>query len=270
MFHTIDFQSIGGGLRSNEDICGAGEGFAFVIDGATSLSSNQDPSNGYFFVQEVAQSLEKFLPDLSLSLAKCLEKSLENLNQQRCEGASASILLLREVAEGKVEIFSLGDCALLEKQGDKILEFFDDSVSKLDQKVIDRMVSLGKQQGLPPKALRNEEEIQEMLLTHRGLKNTPDGYWIFDPSGVGIPHGRHEIHSVRPETEFLLMSDGFHIAFDFGLFSGKEEAFKQAKKEGLSSLITALRQAEEGDCDYVKVPRLKQSDDCTVLYGKIL
>lgn len=269
MFHTVKSYSQQGGVRSNEDIFGSGAGFAFVIDGATSLSSPQDPSNGYFFVKEVAASLEKLLPDLSQSLQDCLRKAIKNTDNSSCEGASASVVLLRQKNQDSIEFLSLGDCVLLEKQGDIILKFFDDSVSKLDNRVIDKMVSLAKEKNVSPKEVREEEVIKEMLLAHRQLKNTPEGYWILDQSGVGIDQARLGSRAVVSGTEFLLMSDGFHIAFDFGLFSTPEEAFARCQGETLETLVALLREQEVADGQYIGIPRLKQSDDATVLFARL-
>lgn len=269
MFHCLDSHCAPGSSRPNEDAWGAGEGFAFVLDGATDLTGD-GAGAARLFCQGVARQLMELLPQRGRSLRQCLaQAAAETAAAGGCAGASASALLVRALPqETGVEILSLGDCTLVFEDAAGTQVLWDDCVARLDGAVVARMEDLSREGGISVAAAREHPEIGALLRANRALRNTPEGYWILDPSLAGVAHAQSHTCTLAPGGRLLLMTDGFFAALEMGLFPDAAALLAGCTQRGLDGVAQDLRHAQQQDRTLARHPRLKIADDATaVLLG---
>lgn len=121
------------------------------------------------------------------------------------ESPSCTITCLR-AQNGRLEYYVLGDSLLLIETPDRVLRFCDPAVEKLDALVIRRMQQLSMEKMEP--FLEMRPYVSELLLKHRRMKNTPEGYWICDLSAEGLPHALQGSLPLDQVRRTALMSDG--------------------------------------------------------------
>lgn len=266
MFHCLDSHCSPGSSRPNEDAWGAGEGFAFVLDGATGLEGDGADA-ARTFAQGVAGQLMALLPRRELTLTQCLtQAAAQTAETGGCEGASASVLLVRAPLQGDaVEILSLGDCTLVLGTDREAQMLRDDRVPRLDQTVVEGMVRLAQQEGITVAQARQHPEIEGLLKANRARRNTPQGYWILDPTLTGIAHAQCRIWKPPQDGRLLLMTDGFAAALELAPYPDPAALLADCVQLGLDRVAQDLRRVQGQDADLSRVPRLKQGDDATAV-----
>lgn len=269
------------GSMVNEDICCLKDSYAWVIDGSSGLTSakiTDAESDARWFVLEWDKYLkENILEDKSIH--EILENGISEIRNKyfcfdrakeaaKIEHPSASIIILRQ-RNMELEYFVLGDCTLLyEKSDGEMIRVWDDTVSKLDSKAINKMYSIHKEQNIPMVSAR--EHVKDMLQAHRNMKNTDTGYWILGMDESAVGHGMYNKLNMKNVDKVCMFSDGFaqyydalHLADDYRGFLDK------VSKCDLEKLYEELWQAQEEDRDCSRFPRLKIRDDVSIVYFEI-
>jgi hypothetical protein len=112
--------------------------------------------------------------------------------------------------------------------------------------------------------------VTDLLSAHRNQKNRPGGYWIFDPSGVGVPHARRASWPLETVSSVSALTDGFfQLVSPFGVLPDLASLHQALRTQGLAELSAALFAAQERDPSCDRFPRFKKRDDCTALWGTI-
>ena len=65
----------------------------------------------------------------------------------------------------------------------------EENLVKLDKYAIQCQVQMAKINGISVREAR--PLINDVLIVNRDKLNTPGGYWILEPQGVGIPYGEY-------------------------------------------------------------------------------
>lgn len=275
--------------RAGKDVCedaiGWGSHYLFALDGASGLTGAHLMDAGTdaaWFACGIRDGLcraldsgdrrstAEILHQLTAELRRDYEARAAELGTEvPPDSPSAGIALFRELDDGMVEFFGLGDCvgALRTRDG-RTLWSCDAALPALDGGVIAHMAQLHRDHGCT--VLEAREQCGDLLLRNRELRNTPEGYWILDPSGDGIPHAR-VLRWRREEVESLsAFSDGFaQLALPFHLYPDWGQLHCRMTQAPLRSLLEELYAAQEADPDGNRFPRLKFRDDACALWAQV-
>ncbi len=275
--------------RAGKDICedaiGWGSHYLFAMDGASGLTGTHlmdAGSDAAWFASGIRDGLCRVLDggdrrstaEILLQLTAELRRDYEDRaaelgTEVPPDSPSAGIALFRELEDGTVEFFGLGDCVgALRTWDGRTLWSCDDALPALDGGVIARMAQLHQDQGCT--VLEARRQCDALLLRNRQLRNTRGGYWILDPSGDGIPHAR-VLRWRREEVESLsAFSDGFaQLSAPFRIYPDYGKIHDQMPQTSLQALLEQVYTAQEADPDGNCFPRLKFRDDACALWAQV-
>lgn len=289
--HLINIQAISNpsGIDKNkycnEDAIGYGEQFLFVLDGATGLTSDlpvmASDSDAAWFARETAQWLEThLLSSFERSISELLQQGMREL-LSRWKGElqqlpSAGIAVFRLCKNYKnqdhayLEYFGLGDClASIERTDGSFYIWKEQALESLDAEAIRQ--ALCYREKYHCSMYESLIAIQDVLRRHRDLRNQPDGYWILDPSGIGISHARYAKIPVQQCRSLFLCTDGFAQLIGFGVASDLPELHQKIAQgeETIQSLSKQLFALQSEDCELLRLPRFKLRDDTSAIFAEI-
>lgn len=253
-------------------MCWMHDGCFALLDGATDLGPVSE-FNAHWFASNLVKALSVTMPNHSISLQDCLNQALETVRALAPEGfnqASASVILAR--TDGKtLHYLSLGDCTGVLRYKDGTVQIIkDESVPQLDGIVVSMAEKVAAKEGISLAAALKSPLCQEQLLLHRNLKNTPQGYYTCDPSGVGVPHAILMQLPLHDLDAILLMSDGYaDCVINFHLFPTFGALMTAIEESSIYAVLEQLYQAQDGDVSQDQYPRLKHSDDATAIFSKL-
>ncbi|MBK5241699.1 hypothetical protein [Clostridium sp.] len=275
-FSIHDSISIAGN-KTNEDIVYATDNYGWVIDGATGLNNKNftgSLSDAYWFVNEWNNYLKENISDNSTGIKEIIIKGIECISNKfyhivklkhidRTDLPSASIVVIR-INNKKVEYFLLGDCTLIvQNNNGKSLSIKQNLLDILDGKVKTEMAKLMVDKGM--KYIEARQEINSLLVKHRLLKNTPNGYWTLEFDKNAVENSLCGCFDFVECKKILLMSDGFSVIFDNYNYVDKNNIISIVEKQGLEQIYNVIRFIEEEDADILKFPRFKKSDDASAI-----
>lgn len=218
-----------------EDRMGWGENYLFVIDGTSSLTGSHitfAESDSAWLAEILGQKLHQLLPQKALSLPEILKRATVELSDHAVEALEETRL------------------------------------PALDREALGQMARLCQETGCTMAEAR--ERCNDVLIRNRDLRNHPEGYWIFDPSGAGIPYARQKSWPAPQVRSVSLMSDGFtQLVEPFGLAGDLPDLFHKMKEQGLADLAATLFSRQEADPDCLHHPRFKLRDDTTALWATV-
>lgn len=269
------------GSNKNEDRIGYGKDFIFVIDGATGLRGVNimgERSDAEWFSRRLAEELQIYLQDDRLSIQEILYQSLERIRKEyflslQCHPGltpdypSAGIVIFRE-RNGYLESFRLGDCVgVIRYKSGKIALMKEENLVKLDKYAIQCQVNIARMNGITVREAR--PLINDVLIKNRDKLNTPGGYWILEPNGVGIPYGEHRKFDLNKVESISCMSDGYFAALEtYKLMKNYTEFQDILINGGCANVVRKMFTIQENDMDYNKYPRFKFRDDASAVIAK--
>ena len=273
----MDIVSVAG-REWNEDFAYSNKNFSFVIDGATSITNQKfsnEETDAKWFSNNFGEYLKKHLNDKTLSIAEIVKKGIKYINKKYkllagdtkvLDMPSACISIVRK-NQDKMEYFMLGDCGLLFKHKNKIKEYVDTTLIKLDKINIKKMIKISKEKHIT--VLEARKLINDDVLKIRLLKNTAKGYWTLCDSTEACDHAKVGEIKCQPNDEFLLFSDGFSQVWNVLHIFNKKQVFKYLENHTLSNLVNLLHSKQNEDAGCNKFPRMKTHDDTSAVYFKI-
>jgi Protein phosphatase 2C len=259
----------------NDDCWGSASAAVWILDGATALSQERlfpaAPSDAQWFVNAVDSELRN--SDWSKATGHLLQSVMRRVRRRfhleavgRIEQASlwplASFALIR-IYGGRIEFANLGDCHILWRSPDgrTVKSFGSSRVTELDGNVIKEIERLHREGYKSQALVRNA--LLPMIEAHRKLKNTPEGYWILDVSGKGIPHLQTTALEAADVETVLLCTDGYYRWVDTYHKRTDQSLLSDSVNNGISPMIRELREIERTDEQCLKFPRMKPLDDAT-------
>jgi hypothetical protein len=222
-----------GDIKTCEDGLVVTEGYACVVDGATSVSGRRwtrdSVTGGQWAMKVLQKGVKQLRHDLSArqiidDLTKCIhdayrvEEVLEIMKKSPEERASASLILYSEHLQ---QIISVGDCqaAFLDKNG-KIFRWIQSTKYNDDVMSQARCMYLETElaRGVPLETLRESPDcgrnfIQPLLKGQRLFQNNPNApdlyqYWVLD--GFYVAEKGICVYDVpRRAKQVILASDGY-------------------------------------------------------------
>lgn len=273
----MDIVSVAG-REWSEDFAYSNKNFSFVIDGATSITNQKfsnEETDAKWFSNNFGEYLKKHLNDKTLSIAEIVKKGIKYINKKYkllagdtkvLDMPSACISIVRK-NQDKMEYFMLGDCGLLFKHKNKVKEYVDTTLIKLDKINIKKMIKTSKEKHIT--VLEARKLINDDVLKIRLLKNTAKGYWTLCDSTEACDNAMVGEIKYQPNDEFLLFSDGFSQVWNVLHIFNKKQVFKYLENHTLSNLVNLLHSKQNEDAGCNKFPRMKAHDDTSAVYFKI-
>ena len=272
------------GSNKNEDSIGYGKDFIFVIDGATGLRGVNIMgmrSDAEWFSKRLAEQLQKYLNFDSLSIQEILYRSLDLIRDEymsvlmrhpnypniQPDYPSAGIVIFRE-RNGYLESYRLGDCVgVVRYKSGKIALMKEENLVKLDKYAIDCQVQMARMNGISVREAR--PLINDVLIRNRDKLNTPGGYWILEPQGVGIPYGEYKRFDLDKVESISCMSDGYFAALEtYKMMKNYTEFQDILVNGGCAKVVKEMFTIQEYDLDFNKYPRFKFRDDASAVVAK--
>ena len=180
------------------------------------------------------------------------------------ERPSASIVIIRDLNK-MIEVYSLGDCSIIIENTSGDIEYIhDNSVTNLDDTIINKMIKVRDEHNLSLNELRSI--LLKDLYDNRLRKNTSKGYWILELDKLAIKHGIHKMYPEENVKHVAIFSDGFaEYVSSVHLAGSWNEFMETLKSNELSYMLKNLRKLQEDDSECIKYPRLKVMDDASLL-----
>lgn len=267
------------GNRCKEDRIGFGENYAYVMDGATGLTTGliqQYLSDTVWFVEHATNYLNKALENnvtidsgylfrnLSNDLHSNLRAYIDSEDYLEEQLPSAAIILLRKIDETLV-IESYGDCtAVVEYTNGRYEIIHDGRATELDRGIINHMQALVRQDGITMREAK--KMVHPLLLNNRQLKNKKSGYTAMDITTDYIDKGLKRVLNYQDIQSVWLFSDGVDSYYtDLDLATDAVDMVKRMKETSVHQVIDQLRIREEADELCEKYPRMKPKDDASII-----
>lgn len=265
----------------NEDAFAFGDNFAVVIDGATGLNKihlSAGTTDAGWMARHLATLLKERLHNtwdpietILKDCAAAIQSELDHMgyDSYRQSYPSACVSVLRVNAHA-LECFYLGDCPilLLPASDRSIKILWDNAVPERDKKVVEWICRESARRGISVSAA--SRYAADRLRKNRQEMNTPDSYWIFEPTGAGIPHIKRFTCSPKEYSAAILMSDGFFDSINlFQIAACSPDLFASFGAGSAEEIYRKMRQIQMNDEEFDQFPRLKKADDATAIYVEI-
>ena len=249
----------------NEDRFIIGNKFFMVIDGATPLIKHKDFNSACWLVDFIKKNINKYDGDIEKRLYELSKEGYSKLpiEDKSSDYIPSASLCYVEYDDEFFHIGVLGDCEVTCITKDNVsLRYFNDDLSKLDDKSINELKNIAKVKNIHTSLAR--PYIKDTLIKHRKMINQKGGYKAFTLSPD--PYIKPDVYSIKKSDvkELYLYSDGFSQAFEFlNIYNNHAEMFAQSLD--IEEEINKIKIASFNDpyCD--KYPRLKKIDDITII-----
>lgn len=253
------------GLPPNEDVLGCEGSLAWVIDGATSTSSERctnRESDGLWLV-EVVEEVFREEGRTNSSPTEVIRAAIEEARvRAEAEWAltptvppSAAVGVVRAIGE-VLHYAVLADVSLIHRATGETEELTDERPDDLNVEAKSQLMSLlGRGEDFASAI----SSTRALLLEHRRLRmNVAGGYWVLALEAEAAKHAlTGRVDSRHP---IILASDGFTRGRRlFGLWTDWHAAF-----DGSTSLLemaSSVRASEAADSQCVRYPRWSVHDD---------
>lgn len=269
--------------KVNEDTYGWAEDCAWVLDGSTGLNgkclvSGEDGSDAQWYSQAFTRFLEANLPGSAKPLPELFSQGVKTVWAEFCrlaggpvkrEDVPCAVGCAARIREGYLEYITVGDCCLLVRYKDgRVEEYLDDTLCSLDQNTLRLGMEIAKRENIPLLSCRSKmlPELRRVRMT----MNTPQGYISLaddEQSVLAAKTGKIPLSEIR---DICMVSDGFSEYYGmFCLAESLEEFMDLVEKRDPEELFHRLLSAQKADPEGAHYPRMKLSDDATVLYCKL-
>lgn len=256
--------------KLNEDNYLIGKDYIVVMDGATDLTNNPK-YNANWFVLELEKTLKIEL-DKKYDLKDTLRNSVNEVKKKvedTFNEVSCSIIIVREIND-KIEYLSLGDCTGVIQFINETKVLYNTSLEKLDNLSLEVLKEQSIKNNTTVLEAKNTIEVKNIILKHRNLKNTKEGYYTCDLSNVGVDNADYYIFNKNEIKNILLMSDGFDdVVSRYKVYKDYDELIKVIYDNSIEYVKEVLYKIQEEDKDLNKYVRFKKSDDITCVLTKI-
>jgi hypothetical protein len=268
MSETTDHTSVRAatlaGASNNQDRYVVGDGFAAVLDGATSVAGDRSHDPGWY-AEQLAQAISETMPrrgPIADAVADAIRR-VRDVHGLTPSTSPTSTVAIARWSDDVVETYALGDSYVVVVRADGTESVHTD----------DRLEAVGA----PERAAYRTRLAagHGYDVGHRGLllalqaeqaqhRNQPGGYWIAGAEPEAGHHGITTTDTRSGITALLLASDGvdperYPQAVDWrGLAD-------DAHRYGEARVLQDIHDAEAVDLDGRRWPRSKPHDDKTLV-----
>lgn len=257
---TVRAATLAGGEK-NQDRYASGEGWAFVLDGASSFATEQPEHDGGWYAERLKIALVDELtahPDDATTdiVAKAIEVAASaHENPVSCP---TSTIAMARWGIGNVEVYVLGDSSAVLIGGDGEREVTDSRLGAIAPGTRAEYRSrLASGHGFD----ENHRQILERLQAQQAQsRNRDDGYWVAGADPDAASHGQMIQRPLATIEAVVLATDGAAAALKYGLV----ESWTALVGADPHQLLSATHSTEKSDPLGTHWPRSKVHDDKTV------
>lgn len=265
--------------KQNDDLCGVAGARAWVIDGATDLHDTPislDASDASWLARYVNTRLHEqggnnfsdVFRQISADAAQAFGAIANGKPHEAWASPTASVLMIKEAAAGRIYGADLGDCRCFALDADGVGHAAGSKSNATDDEQA-RARDATKRAGAA--ALLRDADTVTMLRSVRARHNLPGGdYWVFGLQPDCADHARHWQLELKQPAHLLLCTDGFSALVDRYAAYDAAGLVRAALDKGLQELGRELRAIETADAAGALHPRFKPSDDATAILLRIV
>lgn len=289
MLKQIESGSYSSGNHPSEDVCGYVADdtsvHAWVIDGATGISPSlmltPNHSDAEWYALRINWHLHRSIVcngtthDSNALLASAIDAANADcraLIKDRAADAhllpSASVILAkvqRHSVGHLVSFAKLGDCCGVLRTGAASAHIVESTLGPSFDLEFDALAArLAQTPGDNERRSAVLTDISGRLLVRRKMMNQPGGYAIAAPNWDPSTLAFESFHSIEPPS-LMLLSDGAARLIDKYRACTLEDALDEVFRIGVAGLVSKVREIERDDPACQAWPRLKASDDATIV-----
>lgn len=260
--------------RPNEDVYLCLDDLIVVADGATappSLGSGCIHGPRWYARQLVAKAAVAHTGNLELALTAVLGEAIRDTtaaHTDTCDVAhpgtpSATVVMLRSRPQS-LQWLVLGDTTLaLEEIGGDVQVVSDRRLGNSSKAERFAVLTGDSTDG------HHAERVAALSNAQRRFRNVEGGFWIAaaDPDAAHHAYTGEQLLPAGASWRASLMSDGASVAVDTYELTDWRGTLDALAKTGPSDFLATIRAVEKADLELVDFPRMKVSDDATVVYA---
>ena len=258
--------------RLNEDAYACVDDFAIVADGATApatLGSGCIHNPRWYARRLVASAVSAHVEDPETPLADVLSQAIWSTTQAHADSCdtghpgtpSATVVMLRPNRDS-LQWLVLGDATfVLELDGD-LRVMTDQRLGRTSKREREAVLTAGDADGL------RADRIAKLSQAQRAFRNVAGGFWVAAADPAAAYESLLGERSIGKRTTWraALLTDGASAAVDTYSLTDWGGALDVMAKTGPSDFLRSIRAVEASDPDALVHPRIKPSDDATVMY----
>jgi Protein phosphatase 2C len=264
----------GQATRPNEDAYLCLDDLVVVADGATALPSLRNGcvhGSRWYARQLVAHAALAHTGSPELPLTDVLGEAIRSTTAAHagtCDTAhpgtpSATVVMLRSRPDS-LQWLVLGDATIaLEEMGGDVQVVSDRRIGNSSKAERFAVLTGDSTDG------HHSERVAALSNAQRRFRNVDGGFWIAaaDPEAAYHAYAGEQLVPARTSWRAALMTDGASAAVDTYELTDWLGALDALAKTGPSDFLATIRAIETTDPDLVSYPRMKVSDDATVIYA---
>jgi hypothetical protein len=252
------------GASRNQDRYITGDGFAAVLDGATSVAGDRSHDPGWY-AEQLADAIEKTVPQGG-SLAGAVEEAIHvvrNAHGLTPATTPTSTVALARWSDDTVETYMLGDSygVILYADGTEAVHTDHrlDTVAAGERAAYRKRLAEGHGYDVGHRALLLDLQAEQARRCNR-----PDGYWIAGAEPEAARHGLISVETRAEISALVLASDGVDPARHPTATTWRD-LYDEAAELGPEHVLQRIQNAEEADPNGERWPRSKLHDDKTLV-----
>lgn len=251
------------GGKKNQDRYAHGDGWAFVLDGASSFATEQPEHDGGWYAEHLKRALSKGLADnperTTREIVEDAIRAVAELHGGDSDSCPTSTIALARWDCEAVDAYVLGDstAALILASGEEILS--DARLANVASTFRDEYrARLSAGHGFD----EHHRELLEVLQAQQSsARNHADGYWIAGADPVAAWQGMNYTRPLAALQAVILATDGVAAGIRYGVFP----TWTSLSARDADDTLQAIHSAEEADPQAQRWPRSKLHDDKTAL-----
>lgn len=273
---STDLSFSDAGKAVNEDLAGVAGNVAWVLDGATGHRDTPITSgdtDGQWYVERLDAAFRD-LAAIGAPLDEIAESAVARVRDEFLDAAPddldrgldvpAAAGVLVRLIDDEIEYLVLGDCTLLAEKPHTVARVTDRRGAPKEQEQIEAMQRQFDAGVDDPWTAR--DNVEEIFLENKAATNSPGSYWVFSLEPGAVDQALTGAFDLSPELRLHLATDGFTAVVDtYRMYESWERLLGAIRSDGIETIVSEMRELEEGDAALRAYPRTKPSDDATIL-----
>lgn len=247
------------GLHSNEDLFGVEGNFAWIFDGATSMSPSEQGARE--LVLALSDGIREAILAGEMDLRRIgkhgVDVAIQRLKTDGSKIPPSAAGLICKLQGNILEYLVLGDVTMIVRSQKSISIVRDPS-------------SLQREVSFLIEAKTTQRSLGEVIDQRRREMNTQAGYWIWSISKDAVDKAYLSQFIVSPDSWVLLASDGYLRLVDLFRSVSHDELMLLTINKGCDFIIDMVRDLEHEDADCSRFSRASVCDDASGLLLEIV
>lgn len=261
----ITAATLAGGSK-NQDRYAHGDGWAFVLDGASSFATVQPEHDGGWYAERLKDALSRELTvnpeSATVDIVARAIKDASSAHDDPETCPTSTVAMARWTAK-TVEVYVLGDSSAVLIGGGGEEEITDSRLAAIAPQIrAEYRLRLSEGHGFDE---RHRELLQELQAQQASRRNSTLGYWIAGADPEAAQRGIMHTGLLGSTSSVVLATDGAAKGISYGI----APSWRIFTTVNLYESLRAIHQLEALDERAKSFPRSKPSDDKTVIIIEI-